>query len=172
MTSSARRALIALATAGIATAAILAYALWPTRTRVIGQNPSIPSDAASTAAALASGREADRGAELYVDNCAACHRTSGKGSAGVFPEIAGNSFVLLQDPTPLIRLVLQGSSLPATAAAPSRLGMPGFGWRLSNQEVAQLLTFIRTEWGNRAPGVSASDVGRVRAGLDASAPGS
>jgi mono/diheme cytochrome c family protein len=45
--------------------------------------------------------------------------------------------------------------------------MPGFGWRLTNTEVAELLTFIRSSWGNRAPGVSAGDVARVRGALDA-----
>jgi mono/diheme cytochrome c family protein len=121
----------------------------------------------TTAAALAAGHEANRGAELYVDNCAACHRTDGKGSPQVLPKIAGNSTVLSNDPNSLISVVLAGSSLPGTAAAPSALGMPGFGWRLSNDEVAQLLTFIRNSWGNQASSVSAGEVGRVRASLDA-----
>jgi alcohol dehydrogenase (quinone), cytochrome c subunit len=101
----------------------------------------------ATAAALAAGHEANRGAELYVDNCAACHRTDGEGSPKALPKVAGNSTVLAEDPNSLIRLVLAGSSLPGTAAAPSPLGMPGFGWRLTNEEVAQLLTFIRSSWG-------------------------
>ena len=122
----------------------------------------------ATAAALAAGREAGRGAELYLDNCAACHRSTGAGSAKVFPEIAGNSSVLSADPSSLIRLVLRGSSLPATTASPSALGMPGFGSRLSNAEVAQLITFIRSSWGNRAPGVSAIDVEHIRAAVTAS----
>ena len=121
----------------------------------------------ATAAALAAGHEANRGAELYVDNCAACHRTDGEGSPKALPKVAGNSSVLTQDPSSLISLVLAGSSLPATAAAPSPLGMPGFGWRLTNEEVAQLLTFIRSSWGNHAPGVSAGEVARVRGALDA-----
>jgi alcohol dehydrogenase (quinone), cytochrome c subunit len=120
----------------------------------------------ATAAALAAGREANRGAELYDDNCAACHRTDGAGSANVLPTIAGNSTVLTADPRSLIRLVLAGSSLPGTAGAPSSLGMPGFGWRLSNDEAAQLLTFIRSGWGNQASSVSAREVARVRATLD------
>jgi mono/diheme cytochrome c family protein len=119
----------------------------------------------ATAVALASAREVDRGAELYLDNCSACHRTTGSGNANVFPEIAGNSSVLSPDPASLIRLVLQGSSLPRTTASPSALGMPGFAWRLSNAEVAQLLTFIRNSWGNRAPGVSPREVAHVRAAL-------
>ena len=115
-----------------------------------------------TARALAAGREVNRGAQLYVDNCAACHRTSGAGAAGVFPAIAGNSSVLAGDPASVVLLILQGSALPATNAAPSTLGMPGFGWRLSDQEVAELATFVRESWGNHAPGVSAAQVRKIR----------
>jgi alcohol dehydrogenase (quinone), cytochrome c subunit len=120
----------------------------------------------ASAKALAAGHELNRGAEVYVDNCAACHRSNGEGSAKVLPAIAGNPSVLAPDPSSLIRLVLAGSSLPGTATAPSALGMPGFAWRLSNDEVAQLLTFIRSSWGNQAPAVSAGAVGKVRAVLD------
>jgi alcohol dehydrogenase (quinone), cytochrome c subunit len=121
----------------------------------------------ATAAALAKGHEADRGAELYDDNCAACHHTDGAGSPKALPMIAGNSSVLAQDPNSLIRLVLAGSALPGTTAAPSPLGMPGFAWRLSNEEVAQLLTFIRSSWGNQASSVTAGEVARVRGSLNA-----
>jgi mono/diheme cytochrome c family protein len=121
----------------------------------------------ATAAALAKGHEADRGAELYDDNCAACHHTDGAGSPHALPKIAGNSSVLAEDPDSLIRLVLGGGALPGTAQAPSPLGMPGFGWRLSNEEVAQLLSFIRSSWGNQAPGVTAPEVARVRASMNA-----
>jgi mono/diheme cytochrome c family protein len=127
-----------------------------------GERSKYSADSA-TAVALASGHEANRGAELYDDNCAACHRTDGAGSAKVLPKIAGNSTVLSADPGTLIKLVLEGSSLPGTAAAPSPLGMPGFAWRLSNAEVSQLLTFIRSSWGNQAPAVSADAIARVRA---------
>ncbi|HEY2677767.1 MAG TPA: cytochrome c [Steroidobacteraceae bacterium] len=120
----------------------------------------------ATATALAAGRESNRGAELYDDNCAVCHRTDGAGSPNVLPKIAGNPTALSANADSLIRLVLAGSSLPGTADAPSTLGMPGFGWRLSNEEVAQLLTFVRSGWGNQAAGVSAHDVARVRAELD------
>jgi mono/diheme cytochrome c family protein len=124
----------------------------------------------ATAAALAKGHEANRGAELYDDNCAACHHTDGAGSPKALPKIAGNSSVLAEDPHSLIRLVLAGSALPGTMAAPSALGMPGFAWRLSNQEAAELLTFIRTSWGNQASSVTASEVARVRGSLNAEAP--
>ncbi|HEY0286787.1 MAG TPA: cytochrome c [Pseudomonas sp.] len=124
----------------------------------------------ATAKALAAGQEGSRGAELYIDNCSACHRTNGLGDERVFPKIAGNSSVLSPDPVSMIRLVLAGSKLPGTEAAPSQLGMPGFAWRLSDDEVAQLLTFIRSSWGNQAPAVSADQVKQLRATLPKESP--
>ena len=134
--------------------------------------PAVPDTAGfkasdETAAALAAGHESGRGAELYVDNCAACHRTSGKGAPGVFPAVAGNSTVLSESPDSLIKLVLGGAELPSTKTAPSNLGMPGFGWRLSDEEAAQLLTFIRSGWGNAASAVTADQVRGIRKLLDA-----
>src|SRR6202012_4947818 len=103
----------------------------------------------TTASTLAAGQESGRGARLYDDNCSACHRSDGKGAAAVIPELAGNSSVLAADPTSVVRLILQGSHLPAIPAAPSALGMPGFGWRLSDEEVAELGTFVRQSWGQK-----------------------
>ncbi|MDE1195018.1 MAG: cytochrome c [Pseudomonas sp.] len=147
--------------------AVAAYlkSLPPTQNQV----SSFKADPA-TAKALAAGQEGSRGAELYVDNCAACHRTNGQGYERVFPKIAGNSSVLSEDPVSMIRLVLAGSKLPATATAPSELGMPGFAWRLSDEEVAQLLTFIRSSWGNQAPAVNAEEVTKLRATLPKESP--
>jgi mono/diheme cytochrome c family protein len=116
----------------------------------------------TTARALAAGEEAGRGAQLYDDSCAACHHTDGRGATRALPAIAGNSSVLAADPTSIIHLILQGSQLPGTAAAPSPLGMPGFGWRLSDQEVAELGTFIRQSWGNHASAINAEQVHHLR----------
>ena len=80
----------------------------------------------------------------------------------MFPSIAGNPTVLAGNPVSLIRLVLAGSELPSTKTAPSNLGMPGFAWRLSDSEAAQLVNFIRQSWGNSAPATSAEEVAKVR----------
>jgi len=117
----------------------------------------------ATARVLQAGTNDTRGAELYVDNCAACHRTDGAAYLRVFPAIAGNSTVLSADATSLIRLILVGSSSPVTAGAPSRLGMPGFASRLPDTEVATLATFVRKSWGNDASPVT---VGSVKAILN------
>ena len=116
----------------------------------------------ATARALAAGQESGPGAPLYVDNCAACHLTNGKGPNGTFPALAGNSLVLAPDPTSLIHIVLSGSAAPPTKERPSALGMPNFDWRLSDDQIAQLLTFLRQSWGNNAPAVTASQVAAVR----------
>jgi len=123
----------------------------------------------ATAQALKAGREDNRGAQLYLDNCAACHRTDATSNAKVFPALAGNPSVLSDDPTSLIRLVLAGSSLPSTKGAPSNLGMPGFAWRLSDEEAAQLVTFVRQSWGNQAPAADAGQVAKIRKLVDAEA---
>lgn len=121
---------------------------------------------AETATQLQAGKEPSRGAQIYVDNCAACHRTDGKGYDNAFPSIAGNPTVLANESNSLIHLVLAGAQLPSTALRPSNLGMPGFADRLSDEEVAQLITFVRQSWGNQATGVTAAQVPPVRKMLE------
>jgi len=58
--------------------------------------------------------------------------------------------------------VLKGGTLPATHTAPSTFTMPAFDWRLSDQEVADVVNFIRTSWGNQAAEVKAGDVKAIR----------
>jgi len=130
-----------------------------------GQEVSSFAANPATAKALQSGVNDSRGAELYVDSCAACHRTDGEGYTHAFPKLAGNPTVLARDPATLVRLILAGSELPSTQAAPSNLGMPGFAWRLNDEEVAQLGTFVRNSWGNKAPEVAVAQVKAVRDSL-------
>lgn len=114
------------------------------------------------AKALWNGDDSQRGAAVYIDNCAACHRTDGQGYTRVFPALAGNPVVQTADATSLIHVVLAGGTVPATHAAPSNFTMPAFGWRLSDQEVAEVVNFIRTSWGNQGSAVTASDVKSLR----------
>jgi mono/diheme cytochrome c family protein len=111
-----------------------------------------------TAEALHDGDLRRPGAAAYVDSCAACHRTDGAGYAGVFPGLAGNPVVVQPNPADVIRVVLKGSAVPATAAAPSSFTMPPFGERLDDQDAAGVVNLIRNSWGNRAPAVTAAEV--------------
>ncbi|KOY01819.1 c-type cytochrome [Pseudomonas nunensis] len=114
------------------------------------------------AQALWKGDDSKPGASVYIDNCAACHRTDGHGYTRVFPALAGNPVLQSEDPTSLIHIVLEGGTLPATHTAPSTFTMPGFAWRLSDQEVADVVTFISTSWGNKGTTVKPGDVAKLR----------
>ena len=120
--------------------------------------------------ALHGGDVSARGARLYVDSCAACHRTDGHGYPTTFPPLAGNPVVMDPAPDSLIRIVLEGNTLRATRQAPSAFVMPGFAARMDDAAVADTVTFIRAAWGNDAPAVTAADVGRVRRTLSPGHP--
>jgi mono/diheme cytochrome c family protein len=125
------------------------------------------ADGASAATrALRAGDTGLRGALVYLDNCNACHRSDGSGASRTFPSLARSEAVNGKDPISLIHIVLAGSSMPSTQTAPTAFSMPGFGWRLSDAEVADVLSFIRGSWANRAAAVSAGEVERLRKTLD------
>lgn len=102
------------------------------------------------------------GARIYAVNCSACHNGDGSGQGALFPKLAGNSVVQQGDPTTLIHIVLAGSQGAVTAAAPTTPAMPSFAWRLTDQQVADVLTYVRNNWGNAAPPVAPDAVGKQR----------
>lgn len=116
-----------------------------------------------TTFALRAGTVTQRGAAVYLNNCSGCHRSDGEGAARTFPALARSSSVAAGDATSLIRIVLRGSAMPSTVLAPHALAMPGLGWRLNDSDVADVLSLIRSSWGNQAAGVTAADVAKVRA---------
>jgi mono/diheme cytochrome c family protein len=117
----------------------------------------------STLKQILSGQATGRGASIYIDSCAACHRLNGQGATRVFPSLVNNPMVTQANPDSLLAVILGGARLPSTASAPSPLAMPSFGWRYGDEDVAQLATFIRSSWGNQGGVVTADQVARVRA---------
>jgi cytochrome c6 len=113
------------------------------------------SGAAALAAILLLGgaARAQDGKTLFAKNCAACHQAKGQGIAGAFPALAGNSFV-------------QGAPLEvATVLLKGRGGMPDFSSSLNDGDIAQVLSFVRSSWGNGAPAISEQEVGAQRVAL-------
>lgn len=137
--------------------------------KFIGGNPATPAPASKTVSAteakLTAAKNLTTGERLYLDNCGACHFVTGKGAPRIFPELDQATIVNAGDPTGLIHTILAGAQQPSTAKAPSTLAMPGFASRLSDDEVAQLATFIRQGWSNQADAVSVGQVKEVRESL-------
>jgi len=105
------------------------------------------------------------GEAIYRDVCSACHGLDGNGVAGLFPALAKSSLTRSVEPQTAIRLVLRGGRSVATNAEPTSPGMPAFGWQLTDEQVAAVLTYVRNHWGNAAPAVTAESVRSSRAAL-------
>ncbi len=109
-----------------------------------------------------SAQKARTGAEVYA-TCQACHMPTGLGVPGVFPPLAGSEWVLGRAEVP-IALVLHGMQGAVTVkGATYNQVMTPWGPLFSDEEVANVVTYIRTQWGNKASAVTAADVARVRA---------
>ncbi|WP_284423467.1 MULTISPECIES: cytochrome c [unclassified Bradyrhizobium] len=102
------------------------------------------------------------GEAIFVDTCAACHVRSGEGIARVFPKLAGATVVTQDDPASLIHIVITGGQAAATATHPTAPTMPSFGYRLNDEQIAAVVTYVRNSWGNAASPVAADAVKAIR----------
>lgn len=117
--------------------------------------------APAAAAAGAAGATAN-GAELFT-RCAACHQASGMGVPGAYPPLAGSEW-LINNPEVPIRIVLHGLQGDITVKGTKfNSAMTPFGDQLSDAEIAAIITYERSSWGNSASKVTAEQVASVRA---------
>jgi cytochrome c6 len=98
---------------------------------------------------------AQAGLQTFMDNCSACHQATGKGIPGAFPALAGNKFVQ-GDPKLVVTTLLNG-----------RGGMPTFRDELNDAQIASVLSYVRSAWGNTAKPVTPDFVTKTRAALQA-----
>lgn len=110
------------------------------------------------------------GKALYVDQCMGCHMADGKGQKDAFPPLADSAPIQAAQPQTLIQVVLGGERMADPPLRPTGLGMPAFDWKLNDQDVADVLTYIRNAWGNQAPAVDAGQVHDVRQALQKYGP--
>ncbi|MEP7302302.1 MAG: cytochrome c [Caldimonas sp.] len=125
---------------------------------------ALPAPAEADPSAAPPGLPGERGGALYRDHCVACHGERGEGVPGAYPALSGSRTVTMLSTANLVHIVLEGGFPPSTAGNPRPFGMPPFATVLSNEDIAELLSFVRVSWGNRRPAVSALDVGRARSG--------
>jgi mono/diheme cytochrome c family protein len=95
-----------------------------------------------------------KGQAVYIDQCTACHGAAGDGIPSLIPSLKGNPSIQSADATSLRRIVMEGARSVATDPAPTGAAMPSFGWKLSREQIAAVLTYIRNSWGNSAAAVA------------------
>jgi len=100
------------------------------------------------------------GEKAYRETCSACHELDGEGSPGVFPPLPRNSNLMAPDPSSIIRIVLDGADSVVTAQFPNPANMPAYSAKMSDDEIAAAITYMRNAWGSAASAVSPE---RVRA---------
>jgi len=110
------------------------------------------------------------GARVYNEYCSNCHVTSGAGYYPYQPPLAGNPVVMDPDASSLINITLNGSlRVVADQGRPDVNDMPYFRQLLSDQDIADAITYVRSSWGNSAGAVTAAQVAEIRTATDPSA---
>lgn len=118
--------------------------------------------AAAVAAPAAGGDLAALGAQVFGANCARCHQTNGEGTPGLYPPLKGSSRVLNRDFSDQVRTILHGLSGQAIGGREYAGKMPPFAEVLTDEEIAAVILYERSHWGNQAPAPTPQDVKRLR----------
>jgi mono/diheme cytochrome c family protein len=103
-----------------------------------------------------------QGEKVYAQHCADCHGKDGNGVAGIYPSLKGNSSVTEPSGINAARAVLLGGFAPLTAANPRPYSMPPFAQKLSDADVAAVVSYIRHAWNNNASVMQERDVSKYR----------
>jgi mono/diheme cytochrome c family protein len=133
-----------------------------------GGSPQIetqPGNNANGGGATAGGPgSATAGATVYTTNCSSCHAANGQGTPSVAPPLAGND-VVTGDPQKVIGIVVNGLNGKITVKGQEWNGtMPPWKGTLTNKQIADVVTYIRSSWGNKAPPVTEADVAKAAGG--------
>ncbi len=107
-----------------------------------------------------------RGRVLFDSNCALCHSTDGLGKPGQAPPLAGSEWVLAPGGDQMIHIPLVGLSGPISVKGQEwNLNMAAMGAAYSDEQLADVVSYIRNSWGNKASVVTPEQVKKVRADI-------
>lgn len=102
------------------------------------------------------------GQSVYTANCVTCHQADGKGVPGNFPPLAASPWVI-RDQETVVRILLHGLSGPIEVNGETYNGaMPAWRNVLSDERIAAVASYIRSNFGNRAPEVAPETVAKLR----------
>jgi ubiquinol-cytochrome c reductase cytochrome b subunit len=125
------------------------------------ENPAPAQAAAAASTAGGASPAVIAGAKVYAASCQGCHQPNGTGTAGTFPPLAANTYVT-GDPKAVIHTVLYGlNGAIKVAGKPYNGAMPPWKSQLSNADIANVVSYIRNSWGNKAGEVTEADVAKV-----------
>lgn len=125
----------------------------PLTTSQYGDQRTI-ADLTDTLPTADSGQAAADGKALYAAQCAACHQANGAGVPGVFPPLANSEWVQ-GEPRILANILLHGINGELEVAGQKYQGMmPAFP-QLSDTELAEIATYIRSTWNNQTEAIQA-----------------
>jgi nitrite reductase (NO-forming) len=101
--------------------------------------------------------QVEKGKLVFMQTCAVCHQTQGQGLPQVFPPLAGSDF-LMADKVRSIRIVLSGTSGPITVNGTTYDSVMPPVTQLTDEQVANVLTYVRNSWGNTGEAVTLDEV--------------
>jgi mono/diheme cytochrome c family protein len=102
-----------------------------------------------------------RGKTLYQQQCLACHQIDGSGVMNMNPPLSGTTYVL-GEKTALIRIVMEGMKTPLTIGDYDYHNVMPPHTTLTDPQIADVLTYIRHSFGNKATAITAAEVKAVR----------
>jgi mono/diheme cytochrome c family protein len=110
------------------------------------------------------------GEATFAKSCVLCHQANGMGKEGQFPPLAGSDWLLGAGPNRIGRIVLNGLSGPIRVEAASGVvslnaSMAPLGGTYTDEELAAALTYVRQQWGNKGPEVTADQIKAIRAAI-------
>jgi mono/diheme cytochrome c family protein len=130
-----------------------------------GDRPQSAADTAAEPTVAATPGAQSLGEQTY-QICVTCLQANGQGLPGTFPPLAGSEFATAANPAVPIRIVLRGMQGPVTVKGVQYNGVMapfGTGVELSDEQVAAVLTYVRTSWGNTASEITPQQVAAERA---------
>ncbi|MFM8720483.1 MAG: c-type cytochrome [Chthoniobacterales bacterium] len=105
------------------------------------------------------------GKRLFTANCVACHQATGQGVAGQFPTLVESEWVLTEGwhgDNHLVSILLHGLQGPIQVKGSTYNGAMPPWKQLKDDQIAAILTYIRSEWGNNESAISAEQVAKIR----------